>query len=77
MTSDGPLDFASLFAPGKKPPDRAFWLTRIPQERLAAAEYLRQKEYGYDATTAQLEREVRDVSHWVERSKDSSGPDKK
>ena len=35
--------------------DRAHWLSRTPQERLAAAEQLRQIAYGYDATTARIQ----------------------
>lgn len=36
--------------------DLAYWLTRTPQERLAAVEFLRQMMYGYDPTTARMER---------------------
>jgi hypothetical protein len=41
---------------GKEPGDRAFWLSRPPEERLQAAEFLRQTIYGYDAATARLSR---------------------
>ena len=35
--------------------DRARWFSKTPQERLAAAEQLRQIAYGYDATTARIQ----------------------
>ena len=35
--------------------ERAHWLLKTPQERLAAAEQLRQIAYGYDATTARVQ----------------------
>ena len=35
--------------------DRAHWFSKSPQERLAAAEQLRQIAYGYDATTARIQ----------------------
>ena len=36
--------------------DLAYWLSRTPQERLAAVEFLRQMMYGYDPATARVER---------------------
>lgn len=36
--------------------DLEYWLSRTPQERLAAVEFLRQMTYGYDPTTARMER---------------------
>jgi len=38
------------------PDDRAYWLSRPPEERLAAMEFLRQMVYGYDPATARVER---------------------
>lgn len=35
--------------------DRAFWHSKTPAERLAAAEQLRQLAYGYDAATARIQ----------------------
>ena len=39
-----------------KSDDKAYWLSKTPQERLAALELMRQINYGYDPTTARLER---------------------
>ena len=36
--------------------DRAYWLSRTPQERLAAQEYMRQIAYGYDPAAERLHR---------------------
>ena len=36
--------------------DKAYWLSRTPAERLEAAELMRQVNYGYDPTTARLQR---------------------
>lgn len=36
--------------------DLEYWLSRTPEERLAAVEYLRQMMYGYDPATARMER---------------------
>lgn len=36
--------------------DLAYWLSRAPEERLAAVEFLRQMMYGYDPATARMER---------------------
>ena len=47
------LSVRSLF---DKSDDREYWLSKTPQERLAALELMRQINYGYDPTTARLER---------------------
>ncbi len=36
--------------------DKAYWLSRTPEERLEAAELMRQMNYGYDPATARLQR---------------------
>ena len=36
--------------------DKAYWLSRTPEERLEAAELMRQVNYGYDPTTEGLQR---------------------
>ncbi|HSW53861.1 MAG TPA: hypothetical protein VLH59_02120 [Ignavibacteriaceae bacterium] len=33
-----------------------YWLSRTPEERLLAVEFLRQLLYGYDPTTERLQR---------------------
>jgi len=38
------------------PDDRAYWLSCSPEERLQAVEFLRQLNYGYDPSTARLQR---------------------
>jgi len=38
--------------------DRVYWHSKTPEERLAAAELLRQVAYGYDATTARIQAVV-------------------
>ncbi len=38
------------------PDDKAYWLSRTPQERLAAQEYMRQVAYGYDPATERVQR---------------------
>lgn len=40
----------------EKSGDREYWLSKTPQERLAALELIRQINYGYDPATAKLER---------------------
>jgi hypothetical protein len=35
--------------------DRAFWHSKTPEERLAAAEQLRQIAFGYDPLTARIQ----------------------
>lgn len=41
---------------GDEGTDLEYWLSRPPEERLAAVEYLRQMMYGYDPATARMER---------------------
>jgi hypothetical protein len=36
--------------------DRAYWLSRTPEERFEALELLRQIAYGYDPATERLQR---------------------
>ena len=36
--------------------EKAYWLARTPLERLEAVEIMRQTLYGYDPTTARLQR---------------------
>jgi hypothetical protein len=36
--------------------EQAFWLKQTPEERLQALEFLRQVMYGYDPSTARLQR---------------------
>jgi hypothetical protein len=36
--------------------DKAFWLSKTPDERMEALELLRQTIYGYDPATARVER---------------------
>ena len=40
-----------------------YWRSRTPEERISAAELLRQAQYGYDATTVSFQR----VFEFVER----------
>ncbi len=40
----------------KESDDKAYWLSRTPEERLEAAELMRQVNYGYDPTTEGLQR---------------------
>jgi len=47
------ISVASL---GEEPNDLAYWLSKSPAERLAAVELLRTVHYGYDATSARLQR---------------------
>lgn len=46
----------SVTALADEPDDKAFWFAKTPQERLRAMELLRQLNYGYDPTTARLQR---------------------
>lgn len=48
-----PLEVHPLNA---KPTDRAWWMSRTPDERFEALEYLRQLAYGYDPSTERLQR---------------------
>ena len=36
--------------------EKAFWLSKTPQERLEAVQYLREIAYGHDAATGRLQR---------------------
>ncbi|CAM2011710.1 hypothetical protein [Acanthopleuribacter pedis] len=36
--------------------EKAYWLQKTPQERMQALETMRQIAYGYDPTTARLQR---------------------
>jgi hypothetical protein len=36
--------------------ERAFWQEQTPEQRLEALEFLRQVMYGYDPSTARLQR---------------------
>jgi len=46
----------SVASLSEQPDDRQFWLSKTPQERLAAVEFMRAVNYGYDPTTARLQR---------------------
>ncbi|MCE5267808.1 MAG: hypothetical protein LLG00_07970 [Planctomycetaceae bacterium] len=41
---------------GEEASDRAYWLSKPPDERIEAMELMRQINYGYDPATARLER---------------------
>ena len=43
--------------------EKAFWQSKTPAERLAALEFMRQVMYGYDPTTARLQR-VLTTAEW-------------
>ena len=40
----------------EKTNDREYWLSKTPQERMQALELMRQINYGYDPTTARMEK---------------------
>ena len=44
--------------------EKEFWLSKTPAERLQALEFLRQIVYGYDPSSARLQRvlEIADLS---------------
>ena len=44
----------SLSAAGDE--EKAYWLSKTPEERLEALEFLRQIAYGYDPSSARLQR---------------------
>ena len=46
----------SISTLGEKPNDRAYWLSRPPQERFAAMELMRQINYDYDPVTDRIQR---------------------
>lgn len=39
-----------------EPDEKAYWLSKTPQERLAALELMRQIMFGYDPVTDRMER---------------------
>jgi len=41
---------------GEEGNDLEFWLSRTPEERIAAVEHLRRMMYGYDPATTRMER---------------------
>lgn len=43
--------------------DRAYWLSKTSEERLQAVEILRQINYGYDESSARLQRMIEVVQH--------------
>lgn len=47
-----------VFDLGKEPSDTAYWLTRPPEERFQAAEFLRQVFYGYDPAISRVQRVI-------------------
>jgi hypothetical protein len=36
--------------------EKAYWLSKTPEERISALEYMRQMLYGYDPATERLQR---------------------
>jgi hypothetical protein len=59
MISQGPKLDKTAFSVGtvtETSDEKAYWLTRTPQERLAALEWMRQVNYGYDPATDRLQR---------------------
>ena len=49
----GALSVVSL---SEESDDKEYWHAKTPQERLEAVELMRQINYGYDPTTARLQR---------------------
>jgi hypothetical protein len=41
---------------GEEGNEKAYWLSKTPQERIQALEYMRQVIYGYDPATESLQR---------------------
>jgi hypothetical protein len=41
---------------GEEGNEKAYWLSKTPQERIQALEYMRQVIYGYDPATERLQR---------------------
>jgi hypothetical protein len=39
-----------------EPDEKAYWLSKTPHERLLALEFMRQVSYGYDPSTARLQK---------------------
>jgi hypothetical protein len=52
------LDKSTLFVTrlGDTEEEKAYWLSRTPEERLAAIEVSRRMVYGEDATSSRLQR---------------------
>jgi hypothetical protein len=46
--------------------EKAYWLSKTPQERMEALELMRQTLYGYDPSTARLQR-VLEIAERQER----------
>jgi hypothetical protein len=51
----GPLETLPLTA---RTNDRAYWMSKTPEERFEALEYLRQLAYGYDPAIERLQRVI-------------------
>jgi hypothetical protein len=43
--------------------EKAYWLSKTPDERLQAAELMRQIVYGYDPSTTRLQRVLEVAQH--------------
>ena len=41
--------------------DKEYWLSKTPEERLEAVELMRQMIYGYDPTTARLDKSFLEI----------------
>jgi len=46
----------SVGSPSDESDEKAYWLSKSPYERLEAVELMRQVIYGYDPTSARLQR---------------------
>ncbi len=46
----------SSVSPGEIKSDREYWLSKTPEERFLACEYLRRLNYGYNPDTERLQR---------------------
>ena len=46
----------SVISLSEESDDKEYWHAKTPQERLEAVELMRQINYGYDPTTARLQR---------------------
>ncbi|NLF09549.1 MAG: hypothetical protein GX594_16445 [Pirellulaceae bacterium] len=49
-------DVLAVFPLGDESEDRGYWHSKTPRERLAAVEYLRVLNYGYDPASSRLQR---------------------
>jgi len=49
-------DSFSVTSLDEKDSDSNFWLSKTPEERILAVEFLRQLIFGYDPTTERLQR---------------------